>query len=355
MSMNNGYVDVLIGGQYGSEGKGQIAAYIAPEYDILVRVGGPNAGHTVYAEPTPHKFHHLPSGTSSSSATLVLGPGAVLWPSRLFEEISEFGVSPDRLYIDPQAMVIDAKDRHGEDKLRETIGSTGQGVGCATARKVLRTAADPAVQLAIDIEELKPFVRPTVPMMREAFMAGGRVLLEGTQGTGLSLHHGPYPHVTSRDTTASGCLSEAGISPRRVRRIIMVCRTYPIRVESPSGGTSGRLENEITLQDISDRSGIPLDELEATEKTTTTGRRRRIGEFDWDLLKRSTALNEPTDIALTFADYLARSNREADSLSDCTEHTRSFIDNVESTTGIPVSLISVRFHRQGILDRRDWR
>ena len=86
-------------------------------------------------------------------------------------------------------------------------------------------------------------------------MQGQRILLEGTQGTSLSLHHGPYPHVTTRDTTVSGCLADAGIAPSNVRRIIMVCRTYPIRV----GGPSGPLAYEVDMQAIHERSGIPLD------------------------------------------------------------------------------------------------
>src|SRR5690606_29410184 len=111
MSSDKGFVDVLIGGQYGSEGKGQIAAYMAKEYDVLVRVGGPNAGHKVYAEPEPHTFHHLPSGTTSSGADLILGPGAVLWVPGLLAEIEQYDVSRGRLHIDPSAMIIEEHDR----------------------------------------------------------------------------------------------------------------------------------------------------------------------------------------------------------------------------------------------------
>src|SRR5260370_194361 len=90
-------VDVIVGGQYGSEGKGNIVGHIAPEYDLLVRVGGPNAGHKVYAEPKPETYHHLPSGTlRAPSAKLLLGAGAVLYPKRLLEEIAEHNVSLDR-------------------------------------------------------------------------------------------------------------------------------------------------------------------------------------------------------------------------------------------------------------------
>ena len=111
-------VDVLIGGQYGSEGKGNISAYLAPEYDILVRVAGPNAGHNVYEEPEHLNFHHLPSGCKNSPGSKILiGPGATIYIKTLFEEINKFGISPDRLLIDNQTMVITEEDREYEIKL----------------------------------------------------------------------------------------------------------------------------------------------------------------------------------------------------------------------------------------------
>jgi adenylosuccinate synthase len=145
-------VDVLVGGQYGSEGKGHIAAFLAPEYDYLIRVGGPNAGHTVYEIPEPYKFHQLPSGTRRSEAKVVLGPGAVISVARLQKEIADCELTAERLLIDPQAVIIADEDRKFEEKkLVKSVGSTGQGVGSATSRKILRTAADPPVQLAKDI------------------------------------------------------------------------------------------------------------------------------------------------------------------------------------------------------------
>ncbi len=250
-------VDVLIGGQYGSEGKGHVASYLAREYGLLLRVGGPNAGHSVYERPTPYKFHHLPSGTRSSDAKIALGPGAVIWLPVLLKEISECRVEADRLSIDPRAVVIEQSDVDFEKKtLEKSIGSTGQGVGAATARKILRGADGRPVRLAEDLKELKPYIRETRGILDSTFSQGQRVFLEGTQGTELSLHHGSYPDVTSRDTTVSGCLAEAGIAPSRVRRIIMVCRTYPIRVQSPAGSTSGPMSRELKWKEISQRSGI---------------------------------------------------------------------------------------------------
>jgi adenylosuccinate synthase len=305
-------VDVLIGGEYGSEGKGQIASYLAREYDLLIRVGGPNAGHTVYERPKPYTFHHLPSGTRASEARIALGPGAVISIQTLLREIGDCGITSERLSIDPQAMIIERDDVRFEMKtLAMTIGSTAQGVGAATARKVLRGARGTPVRLAKDVKELKPYLRESRMLLDTVFSKGQRVFLEGTQGTALSLHHGYYPHVTSRDTTVSGCLAEAGIAPSRVRRIIMTCRTYPIRVQNPRGGTSGRIGRELTWKEIAHRSGIPVAELRRAEKTSTTGRKRRVAEFDWALLRKAASLNGPTDVALTFVDYLSVLNRRA--------------------------------------------
>jgi len=350
----NRLVDVIVGGQYGSEGKGNVASYLAPEYKLLVRVGGPNAGHKVYQSPTPYTFCHLPSGTNRSEAKLILGPGAVLWIPTLTKEIADCHVSADRLSIDPQAMVIDQTDREFEKTLEKSIGSTGQGVGAATARKVLRLASRPPVKLAANVKELRPYIRETIPLLDLAFSRGERVLLEGTQGTALSLHHGHYPFVTSRDTTASGCLAEAGIPPARVRRVIMTCRTYPIRVRNPKGGTSGFMSRELKWKDIANRSNVPSTELLQNEKGSRTHRRRRVAEFDWSLLRRATSLNGPTDIALTFVDYLSVQNRAARRFEQLTQDTIRFIEEIERVAEAPVSLISTRFHFRSIIDRRSW-
>ncbi len=347
-------VDVLIGGQYGSEGKGHVASYLAPEYAALVRVGGPNAGHKVWWEPQPYTFHQLPSGTLHSEAQLIIGAGAVLNPETVLKEAAECGVSAKRLAIDPRAMIIDPADIDGEKGLVSVIGSTGKGVGNATSRKVLRTSAVPPVQLAKDVPGLSPFVKETADILDRIFRRGGKVMLEGTQGTGLSLHHGSYPHVTSRDTSVGGCVAEAGIAPTRVRRTIMVCRTFPIRVESPTKGTSGPMRSETAWSEVERRAGAEPGEFQTKEFTSTTNRQRRVGEFDWSLLRKSAALNGPTDVALTFADYLSVKNRDARRFEQLTMETMRFVEEVERVACAPVSLITTRFHSRSIIDRRNW-
>jgi adenylosuccinate synthase len=347
-------VDVLVGGQYGSEGKGHIASYLAREYGVLVRVGGPNAGHKVFMRPTPYIHHQLPSGTlRNTTARLVIAPGAVLNVELLLREMSECRVDVDRLFIDPQAMVITGRDIAREKGLVERIGSTGQGVGMATARRIMDRGNK--TKLVGDVKELKRYVRETWEVLEQAYNDGSRILVEGTQGTGLSLYHGAYPFVTSRDTTVSGCLSEAGISPSRVRKVTIVCRTYPIRVQDPSDGTSGKMSQEIDWDIVSERSGIPVSRLKKTERTSTTDRRRRVSEFDWALLRKSAALNGPTDIALTFADYLDSKNADARRYEQLRPETIRFIEEVERFASAPVSLISTRFDFRSIIDRRSRR
>jgi adenylosuccinate synthase len=273
-------------------------------------------------------------------------------------------------------MIIEDGDVTGEVGLVKDIASTGQGVGWATARRIIGRGSystvspvesrrtrkkgisiqDIKVRLAKDIKELRPFIRPTYEELEKAYSAGKKIFLEGTQGTGLSLFHGLYPHVTSRDTTVAGCLAEAGISPSLVRKVVMVCRTYPIRVgNAPSTGkTSGPMAQEISLKEISRRSGIPLKELEKTERTSTTNRERRIAEFDWTLIRKAASLNAPTDIALSFVDYIQSVNKDARRFDQLTEDTIRFIEEVERVTTAPVSLISTRFHSRSIIDRRTW-
>jgi adenylosuccinate synthase len=347
-------VDVIVGGQFGSEGKGHIASYLSREYSVLVRVGGPNAGHKVVLESGAYVHHQLPSGTlRNSAAKLIIAPGAVVNPESLLKEIGECKVDHERLSIDPQTMIITQSDCKSEAGLQQRISSTGQGVGAATARRILDRGK--RVRLAKDIRELRPFVRDTWELLERTYNSGGRILVEGTQGTGLSLFHGPYPYVTSRDTTVSGCLAEAGISPTRVRKAIMVCRTYPIRVQNPPGGTSGPLSQELDWQEIARRANVALSAIKTNERTSTTNRERRVGAFDWVLLRKSAALNGPTDIAVTFTDYLTPLNANARRYEQLSPETIRFIEEVELVGAAPVSLISTRFDFRSIIDRRTWR
>lgn len=165
---------------------------------------------------------------------LLIAPGAVLNVDELREEIVRCDLEVGRLWIDPKAMIIDPKDAGFERvTLKKWIASTGQGVGAASARRLMRGALSPGLSrpralkkglLADDMTDLKPWIRDTREILDDAFQQRELVFVEGTQGTSLSVH-GEYPHVTSRDTRVAGCLSEAGIAPARLRKAIMVVRS----------------------------------------------------------------------------------------------------------------------------------
>lgn len=364
-------VDVLIGGQYGSEGKGNIVSYLAREYDVMIRVGGPNAGHTVASSQGPYTYHHLPSGSRDVSAILLLGPGMTIHLPGLLKEIEECHIGVERLFIDPQATVIEEEDIQTEKgHLVSTIASTGSGSGAAAARRILSRGKD-TIRLARDVEELRPYVGipgsyhgSTSDRLEEAYRSGRSILLEGTQGSGLSIFHGDYPHVTSRDTNVAGCLAEAGISPSRVRKILMVVRPMPIRVGDPDGDnghTSGILKHPTTFDEIARFAGLEAEALNTAEKTSTTRRSRRVGWFEWDQFRKACALNAPTDIVLTFADYLKSSNRKARRFEQLDPDTIKFVEELERVSQAPVSLINTRFSRdpdasdlRSLIDRRNW-
>lgn len=345
-------VDALVGGQFGSEGKGNIAAYLSPEYGLLVRSGGPNAGHSVMNPHGRHVQHHLPSGTTVSDARLLLSAGAVIRVESLLDEIAASGVEAGRLVVDRNSTIIDPSHPDDESRLRRAIGSTAQGVGLAMAARIANRGGGST--LASDVDELQPFLGDGVEVIEAAARAGDRIFVEGTQGSGLSLIYGMYPYVTSRDTNVSGILSEAGIAATRVRRVVMVIRSYPIRVANPARGSSGPLAAEISWKEVAERSGLDLDSLMKQEHTTTTRRLRRVGEFDWDLLRRSALLNRPTDIALTFVDQIDKRNIEARRFEQLTADTVQFIHEIEAVSGAPVTLISTRFHQRSVIDRRAW-
>lgn len=349
-------VDVYIGGQFGSEGKGNVAYHLANEYDVLMRVGGPNAGHKVPTDPEPLTHRQLPSGSlANPHSKLLIGPGATISVEVLMGEIADCGIDVERLFIDPQAMIIEDRDLESEKSLVGDIGSTGRGGGAAAARRIMgRGSADLGVKLARETEELKPYVQSTAEILEASFRAGKRVMLEGTQGTHLSLFHGEYPYVTSRDTTVSGTLAEAGIPPSRVRRVVMVIRTFPIRVGSPPAGTSGDIGKELSWEEIAARAGLDRDELQRVEVGSVTARQRRVGEFDWNQLARSSQLNGPTDIALTFVDYFHADNLNARRYDQLTSRTIDFIEEIEQVSGARVSLISTGFDQRNLIDRREW-
>ncbi len=301
-----GSLCVMVGGQYGSEGKGAVAAHVAKDYGMHVRVGSPNAGHTIWWHGEKHVMQSIPCGWINPDAQIVIGRGALLNMRQLAKEIMHvqryYPRFLDRLFIDRYAGVLDERfhemegGTHGE--MHRRIGSTGEGVGPAREARISR---DPdrfrRFWQVADEWGLTDCVVSDTPKMIAGWQDMGKdVLVEGTQGSALSLLHSFWPYCTSVDTNAAGIIAEVGIAPSRVTDVLLVCRTYPIRV----AGNSGPMAGEITWQDLSRRVGHDL----IPERTTVTKKVRRIAEWDDDLFRNSFMLNEPTQIALTFCDYV---------------------------------------------------
>ena len=291
-------VTIIFGGQFGSEGKGKAAHYFTrkEKADYCIRVGGPNSGHTVYRNGERIIFRILPTGIIEEHVTAVLPAGSYINLSILKEEMKIAGVSGDRLLIDENAVIIsdDFMEAEKRSGLRQRIGSTESGTGAAVMARIERR--EERRLLARDFPELESC--DTKRILREACNAGKSIIAEGTQGFGLSLLHAKeYPYVTSRDTSAASILSECGLSPFDVKNIVMVIRSFPIRVS----GKSGNLPKEISWDILREESGGAED---MTEYTSCTNRIRRVARFDADVVIRSMLCNRPNQIVLNHLDYV---------------------------------------------------
>lgn len=263
---------------------------------------------------------------------LALGAGCILDLGVLQHEIQTYGLSPDRLAIDRHAVVItdELKRQEQESGLRPRIGSTATGTGAAV---LARAARGDAVLRAEDSPELAPYVRDVADLANHLVDEDEQVLVEGTQGFGLSLYHSPYyPYVTSRDTTASAFASEVGLGPSAIEDVVLVVRTFPIRV----GGNSGPLPNEISWEDVQRESGYPYP---VSENTTVTGTTRRVGRFDMELVISAAQVNRPCQIAVNGVDYLRFSDSMAPSRKVFSSISRSFLSLLEKETGTQITMI----------------
>jgi len=209
------------------------------------------------------------------------------------------------------------------------------------AKRALR---DGTIKLALDIPEASPFITDVSAEVNCGIDEGQLCIVEGTQGFGLSLYHTLcYPYATSRDTTASAFLSEVGLSPIQVDSIIMAMRTFPIRVE----GNSGPLKNEITWEELQQRSGYPHS---IGEYSTVTNRLRRIAAFDMELVRRATMVNRPTELALHGADYLDYKNKGLTEFDGLCDKAKLFIEWLERELCVPVTFIGTGPTDQELID-----
>ncbi len=327
--------DLIVGLQWGDEGKGKIVDLLASKYDFVVRYqGGHNAGHTIVLDGKKIDLHLIPSGVLNPDAINVIGNGVVVSPSHLIEEMKQFDKLLGRLFISDKAHMIlpyHAKIDAAKERMRgsNAIGTTGRGIGPCYTDKIARSGftmmelfdtdtlikklevyfndnkklfeayeveipslPELLTQLQGYKEKLAPFIANTTQIVWKALAENKRVLIEGAQGTLLDIDHGTYPFVTSSNTIAAGSCSGVGLSPKDVGKVIGIAKAY-----------STRVGNGVFPTEQINPIGDKLRE-QGAEFGTTTGRPRRCGWFDAVAVRYACRLNGTDAVALMKLDVL---------------------------------------------------
>ena len=309
-------IDIVSGGQSGDEGKGKISAWLSYKgnYKYCVRVGGPNAGHTVVFNGKKYTLKNIPSGFLNPKTKLVLGAGAYTKLDWFINEVETTGVK-DRIIIDPHAVLITDEQTEAEKQsahFMKSIGSVGTGLGQAIRDRIERRK----MIFAKDEPILKDYIQDVPELLNKALAADEDILLEGTQGIKLSLLHGEYPYVTSRDTTAGTFLAEAGLGPKAVKDVYVIFKPYVSRVGP------GPLQGEITEEE-----DLEVYHTKGGEVGSVSKRLRRIGAFEPDSARRAVAINNCTKIAITHIDMFP-GNDKIKSYADFTPQAKQFIEGL---------------------------
>lgn len=322
--------DLIVGIQWGDEGKGKMVDFLAQNYQYVVRYqGGHNAGHTIVNEGKKYALHLIPSGILYPNCKNIIGNGVVISPNALIEEMKAFNNLQGRLFISEKAHLIlpfhELLDKKHEQNAKKAIGTTGKGIGPAYTDKVARcgvrieelrdtqTLCEKLLErneqlstLGIENLEAKtlktsldtyakallPFLANTTAMIWEALDKGERVLCEGAQGSMLDIDHGTYPFVTSSTTIASGACSGSGISPRELGDVIGITKAYCTRVGNGPFPTEEKGEIGDYLREKGGEFGV------------TTGRSRRCGWLDAVAVKYACRLNGVNSLAMMKLDVL---------------------------------------------------
>jgi adenylosuccinate synthase len=327
---------VITGAFWGDEGKGKIISYLAlkDKLDVCLRTGSVNAAHTVWYQGNRYALHMVPAAFVYEKCRLLIGAGSNVHVAKFLEEVEATNVK-NRIGIDHQASIIEEKHSI-QDKTSahlKGLGTTGWGIGPAIEERVRRTA-----KLAKDIPELQPYLTDVATEVNKAIDAGKKVLLEGTQGLMLSLFHGTYPYVTSRDTSASAICSEAGVGPTKVDNVLVVFKAFVTRV-----GT-GPLPGELTKEEALKRGWF--------ETAAGTGRDRRSAPFNFELARKAVMVNGATQAALTKLDVLFPECKGARTYDKLFTEAKQYINEIEKQTEISVVLIGTGPEALDIIDRR---
>lgn len=328
---------ILVGGQWGDEAKGKFCSYLALTDDCSVacRAGdGPGAGHTVVHEGKEYRLRQTPGGFINRRARLLAGAGTLISPEAVLREIAEYGLE-GRLGIDFRASIIEpehvAADRE-DPHLARVVQTTGSGHGPCFAARGMRTA-----RLARDIESLKPHLADAAVEVNDALDRGELVLIEGTGGYLLSVLYGTYPNVVGKDLTAGTFAADMGVGPLRIDEVVVAFKVYPTRVGP------GAFPTELDPAEV--------DRLGFVEHATVTRRRRRLGNFDFELAAAAIRVNHPSYLAISFIDRLDPECR-GKSYEQLGRAARSFLDRVEDELHVPVGLIGTGPGSLDIIDRR---
>ncbi|MGZ8886950.1 MAG: adenylosuccinate synthetase, partial [Nitrososphaeraceae archaeon] len=296
---------------------------------------GPNAGHTFNLNGKTFKVRMLPSAAFNVNTNLAIGAGVLVDPIILLKEISTFHAH-GRTFVDPHCGII--KEEHirqdnNESFLKERIGTTGTGTGPANSDRALRK-----LSLAMDCSEIKNYLNDVSCMIHSDLNKKNNVLLEGTQGTYLSLYHGGYPFVTSKDVTASSVCADVGIGPKYIDEVLVVFKSYVTRV----GG--GPLENELGKEETQKRGWL--------EYGSVTGRERRSSPFNIELAKRAIRLNGGTSFALTKLDVLFPECAGVTDYSKLSLPSKRFVEEIEAELGLKAELIGTGAEVDAVIDLR---
>jgi adenylosuccinate synthase len=329
--------NIVVGGFFGDEGKGKIVAYLVKMDNVRLAARGgvgPNAGHTFNLNGKTFKVRMLPSAAFNVSTNLAIGAGVLVDPIILLKEISTFHAH-GRTFVDPHCGII--KEEHirqdNESFLKERIGTTGTGTGPANSDRALRK-----LSLAMDCSEIKNYLNDVSCMIHSDLDKKNNVLLEGTQGTYLSLYHGGYPFVTSKDVTASSVCADVGIGPKYIDDVMVVFKSYITRV----GG--GPLENELGKEETQKRGW--------QEYGSVTGRERRSSPFNIGLAKKAIRLNGGTSFALTKLDVLFPECAGFTDYSKLSSTSKKFVEEIEAELGLKAELIGTGAEVDAVIDQR---
>lgn len=287
---------VVLGGQYGGEGKGSIIAFLAQtgHYGALVKTGGPNSAHSFGAQGKLKRVRMVPSGASLCGSPIVFPAGSLIHVDTLLYEMSSLGLRNEVL-VNPQAGIV-SNEHAGEqaaDSFYDRVGSTLTGTGAASAMRARRR-----LRLASEEPRLASFIRDTTVFLSDLIEAGGRVLVEGAQGYGLSNYHGDYPYVSSRDCTVGSALAQVGLGPHYLDQTILVAKCFPTR----NRHGQGHLPRELALGDDA-RLSAALTESGGGSFSGGDAP-RRVALFDVGILRQALVANTPTGLALTGLDRL---------------------------------------------------